>query len=111
MILDLLESGDSVMADRGFDIQDDLTLINVKLNIPPFLKDKDQFTEVEMVQTWRIASLRIHVERTMERLKNFHIFDYVLPPSFVDVAEQMVFVCAVLLNFYPPLCKEAPLLT
>ena len=97
-----MESGDSVMADRGFDIQDDLTLINIKLNIPPFLKDKDQFTELEMVQTRRIASLRIHVERAMERLKNFHIFDRVLPPSFVDVAEQMVFVCAVLSNFHPP---------
>ena len=104
-ILDLLESGDSVMADHGFDIQNDLTLINVKLNIPPFLKDKDQFTEVEMIQTRRIGSLRIHVERAMERLKNFHIFDRVLPPSFVDVAEQMVFVCAVLSNFHPPLCK------
>ena len=103
-ILDILESGNSVMADCGFDIQDDLTLINVKLNIPPFLKDKDQFTEVEMVQTRRIASLRIHVERAMERLRNFHIFDRVLPPSF-DVAEQMVFVCAVLSNFHPALCK------
>ena len=48
------------MADCGFDIQDDRTLINVKLNIPPFLKDKDQFTEVEMVQTWRIASCVYH---------------------------------------------------
>ena len=54
------------MADCGFDIQDDRTLINVKLNIPPFLKDKDQFTEVEMVQTWRIASLRIPQELEVE---------------------------------------------
>lgn len=41
-VLDLLESGDSVMADRGFDIQDDLTPLGVKLNIPPFLKGKSQ---------------------------------------------------------------------
>lgn len=38
-ILDLLQSGDSVMADHGFDIQD-LTLINVKLKIPPFSRKK-----------------------------------------------------------------------
>ena len=34
-ILDLLNSGDSVMADRGFTIQNELTPLRVKLNIPP----------------------------------------------------------------------------
>ena len=38
--LDLLESGDSVMADRGFDIEDDLILRGLHLNIPPFLREK-----------------------------------------------------------------------
>ena len=36
-IMDLLEPGDSPMADRGFDIEDDLILRGVHLNIPPFL--------------------------------------------------------------------------
>ena len=39
-LLGALERGDSVMADRGFDIEEDLTLLGVKLNIPPFLKGK-----------------------------------------------------------------------
>ena len=37
-LLDKLESGDSVMADRGFDIEDDLILLGIKLNILPFLR-------------------------------------------------------------------------
>ena len=48
------------MADRGFDIQDDLTPLGVKVNIPPFLKGKKkkkQLDEHEMIET-RIASLR-----------------------------------------------------
>ena len=33
----IFEPGDSVMTDRGFDIEDDLILRGVHLNIPPFL--------------------------------------------------------------------------
>ena len=36
-ILDLLEVYDSGMADKGFNIEEDLILISVRLNIPPFL--------------------------------------------------------------------------
>ena len=40
----------------------------------------------------RIASVRIHVDRAMERIKNLHIFDRVIPATVTDVAEQMFFV-------------------
>ena len=69
-ILELLQRGDFVMADRGFDIQDDLTPLGVKLNMPPFLRGKSQLDYKEMVETRRIASVRIHVERAMECIKN-----------------------------------------
>ena len=61
-LLQLMERRDSVMADKGFDIQDDLTPIGVKVNIPSFLKSKQQLDAGEMVEKRRIASLRIHVE-------------------------------------------------
>ena len=104
-ILDLLECGDSVMADRGFAIDEELALIGVQLNIPPFLRGKNQLTEKELIETRRIASLRIHIERAMEQLKNFHIFDRPLPSSFRDIANQVFFLCAILTNFYPSLCS------
>ena len=50
-ILNLLESGDSVMADRGFDVEEDLALLGVKLNIPPFLRGKAQLSAKEQVET------------------------------------------------------------
>ena len=43
-ILDLLEPADSVMADRGFNIEEDLILRGIKLNIPPFMFGKTQLT-------------------------------------------------------------------
>ena len=54
-ILDHLEPGDSVMADRGFNIEDDLLLRGVQLNISPFMRGKAQFSENELVVTRRIA--------------------------------------------------------
>jgi hypothetical protein len=51
------------MADRGFDIMEDLAPRGVKLNIPPFLRGKSQLDQRELIETRRIASLRIHVER------------------------------------------------
>ena len=86
-ILELLEAGDSVMADKGFDIAEYLIPLGVRLNIPPFLRAKDQFSHKELVENRRIASLRIHVERAMERIKNFHIFDRVLPATMTGIVD------------------------
>ena len=74
-ILDLLEPGDNVMADRGFDVQELLAAQQVKLNIPPFLWDRSQLTSSEVIETQRNAELRIHVERAIGRIQSFHILD------------------------------------
>ena len=49
--LQLLQSGDSIMADRGFDIEENLASLGVKLNIPPFLKGRQQLSHRELVET------------------------------------------------------------
>lgn len=52
--------GDSVMADKGFTINDLLPL-GVSLNIPTFLGSKGQMSPADVVDTQSIASVRIHV--------------------------------------------------
>lgn len=71
-ILKLLEDGDSVMADNGFDVESDLPN-GISLNIPPFLCNKEHLSLEEETGTRRIASVRIHVERAIARVKNFRI--------------------------------------
>ena len=41
-----IKQGDAIMADKGFDIEDELKKLGLKLNIPPFLKDKPGFDEM-----------------------------------------------------------------
>ena len=84
------------MADNGFDIEEYLIPLGVKLNIPPFLRGKTQFNHSELIQTRRVASLTIHVERAMERIKNFHIFDRTLPVTLTGIADCMLYVCCFL---------------
>ena len=64
-ILNLFESGDQVMADRGFDIENEMPP-GVGLNIPPFLDGSPQLSLQDEVKTRKIASLRVHVERAIQ---------------------------------------------
>ena len=93
-----------IMADRGFNIQEMLACKGVKVNVPPFMNESGQFNESELLETRRIASLRIHVERAMERIKNYHILDFI-PITWCKngIIDMIFFVCAMLSNFLPPL--------
>lgn len=86
------EQGDSVMADKGFTIEDVLPL-GVSLNIPPFLGMSDQMPAEDVIKTQEIASLRIHVERAINKIKNFLIFEGVVPISQFCIVNQMWCVC------------------
>ena len=73
-LLDKLQPGDSLMADKGFQISDLLYDRGVELNIPP-LKTEAQLSEDDVILTRRIANLRIHVERAIGRIKTFRILN------------------------------------
>lgn len=102
-ILDLVEAGDSVMADKGFDIEDLLREKNVSLNLPPFLESRSLFSATEVQQTKMIAKVRIHVERAIRRIKEYHIFDSDVPLSMLGSINQLYTVACLLTNFQGPL--------
>ncbi|CAN8006058.1 unnamed protein product [Ixodes hexagonus] len=80
--------GDTVMADKGFKIMDLLDKKGVGLNLPPFLT-KQQFSATEVRETADIASLRIHVDTLIQRIKTSHIFDRIVPLSLGPMVNQM----------------------
>ena len=94
---------DSIMADKGFDIQHLLDPINVKINIPPFLKMNSQMSAAEVAQTQQIASERIHAERAINKIKKFHLFDRVIPLFLAGTVNQIWNVCALLILFQKPI--------
>lgn len=98
----MLEPGDLVMADKGFDIEDLLREKGVELNIPSFLESLEQFSAQDVQKTKRIASLRIHVERAIRRVKGYHSFGSDVPLSALCSVNQSCIDYS-LTNFQGPL--------
>ena len=87
------------MVDKGFEIADLLSIRKASLNIPPFLNTSDQFTVEDVEETQLIAQVRIHVERAIRCIKEYHIFNTVLPLRLAGSINQIWTVAYLLTNF------------
>ena len=80
------------MADKGFEIVDLLPL-GVDLNIPLFLGLYTQATVQHVIKTKEITSVRLHIKRAINKIKNAHIGDSVVPLNLFGVVNQMWSTC------------------
>ena len=71
--LDLLDTGDIILADRGFTINSELLMLKAKLHIPLPSSGVEQQKTTDVAKTRKIANARIHVERAIGRMKWFAI--------------------------------------
>ena len=74
-----------------FLIEDELISVRATSVFPGFLHNK------------RVASLRVHVERCMERLKNWNILDRRIPITLAPISSHIIIVLSAFTNFSPPL--------
>ena len=65
--------------------------------MPPFKREGRQLNQQQNLEGYQIASLRIHVERAIARLKNFGILNFVEHYLYKYV-DQIIFVIAFLCN-------------
>ena len=79
------------MADHGFNIRDLLLRKNALLNIPAF-SDGKQLPGRAVGKSRKIASLRIHVELAMERLKIFKMVQGVIPLQLKNSLNQVLLI-------------------
>ena len=103
----LWSDGDSAMADRGFTIHDQVARVGVSLNIPAFLGGRDYLTKGEVKASQTIASVRIHVERAIQRIKTYSIIRNEIPLTLHGSINQIWTVFCLLTNLAPPLIDES----
>jgi hypothetical protein len=80
----------------------------VGLNIPPFLNGADQLSVTDESRTRKIAAVRVHVERAIQRIKCFRIIKNVFPLSMASELNKIWVICSYLTLFQAPLINEKP---
>ena len=108
-----LMPGDLVMADRGFTIEENLSLYQAKLAIPAFTKGKSQLDPVSVEKTRGIANVHIHVERVIGLLRQkYSVLHSTLPIDYLlcsdkegnsccPMVDRLIRVCCALINLCP----------
>lgn len=113
-LIDLLEQGDHVMADRGFNFPEYFATKCVRLHVPASTKGRKQLTGLEVIHSRKMSRVRIHVERAIGKLKSFRILRNTLPVSMVKrrndnslcTIDKILIVCAALSNLGKPLISK-----
>lgn len=97
--------GESIMADRGFQVQDLFASRGVSLNVPTTMKGKNQLEPETVVKDRRIASKRVHVERIIGYAKTFKILVHPLQHCYVPLGSRILTVCFAITNFRVSIVK------
>lgn len=88
--LEIQDAADRIMAERGFPIQNDLILRQCILEIPPSSSSgQEQMTKAKVLQTKKVANIRIHVERAINRVKWFSILGHTLTISLIPLMDPL----------------------
>lgn len=95
----MLDRGDSIMADRGIMVQDLFAGQDVQVNTPHMLQGQSQLAPEIVVQDRRLASERIHVERVIGLAKTYKIISGELNWQNTPIGGRIIYVCFVLCNF------------
>lgn len=77
------------------------------MNIPPSLHLQGQMPGCDVLETQSIAAERIHVERAINKIKTFHIFDQIIPISLIGTINQIWTSCALLTLFMEPIISSS----
>ena len=101
--LQLIRPEDLILADKGFPTIKGMDNI---VRPPRAKRNQKHFTEAQMEETKKIAKVRIHVERAIQRLKVYKILSHRIPINLLSSIEKIFHICAALVNLQAPILKS-----
>ena len=106
-LLELLQPGDVILADRGFNIHDSASMYCARVQLPLFTRGKNQLSKEEVDVSRQLSRVRIHVERVIGVVRQkYTILQSTLPVNFImcsknqdiSVIDKVVTICCALCN-------------
>ena len=101
---DTVPSFTRIMADRGFNIQNECDARLIYFTVPPGRKGTAEMA-VEVRETSKVAKLRILVEQVIRRVKTFKFLSQEVPISMLSHVKDILVVCCGLSNLKVPILK------
>lgn len=98
-LLTKCDRGDSVMADKGFNVQDLFAGGDVQVNIPAFFTAKNRLSGLQVLKDRKIASKRVHIERIIGLGKTYKILVNGFSATETKLSKHIIRVCYMLCNF------------
>ena len=98
-LVSICDPGDSIMADKGFNVQDLFATKNVSINIPSFFKKKNRMHGNIVLNDRKVSSKRVHIERIIGLGKTYKILVNPLTSTETKLSSDILFVCFMLCNF------------
>lgn len=97
---------DAVMVDKGFHIEGECMKHDIQLIRPPFLRKGKQLSQLDAEQTAQIARARVHVERTIQRIKQYSILCQKIEWEMLPYVDDIVTVVCALVNLSKPILSQ-----
>ena len=91
----------------GFTIHSEQACVGLSLNIPAFLGGRNYLTKAKVKESQKITSVRIHVERAIQRIKTYSIIQNEIPLTLHGSINQIWTVICLLTNLAPRLIDKS----
>ena len=98
-LVENLSKGDSVMVDKGINIEDILSVKQINVNMPTFLKGMNRLPANTLQRDKKIASKRVHIERLIGNAKSFRILRGPLNRTETNMSSEIIYLAFMLANF------------
>ena len=98
-IVQLCEPGDSVMADKGFNVQDLFARMDVTVNLPTFFKKRNRISGKIILSNRKVSSKLVHIERIISLGKTYKLLINQLNSTETKLSSHISYCCFMLCNF------------